>query len=48
MISAYAGLLNGGRCLAMKAHPVGGDDCARWSKLSNVVIEGGGTLDGES
>eukprot|EP00929_Paragymnodinium_shiwhaense_P076197 TRINITY_DN39134_c0_g1_i1.p1 TRINITY_DN39134_c0_g1~~TRINITY_DN39134_c0_g1_i1.p1 ORF type:complete len:464 (-),score=38.57 TRINITY_DN39134_c0_g1_i1:50-1441(-) len=46
MQDAHAGLLNGGRCLKKKSPLVGWDDCATWSKLSNVVIEGGGTLDG--
>lgn len=47
MTDAHAGLLNGGRCLRKKAPLVGWDDCAEWSKLSNVVIEGGGTLDAD-
>lgn len=48
MVTAHAGLLNGGRCKRMKQRPLGGDDCADWTKLSNVVIEGAGTgtLDG--
>lgn len=48
MVTAHAGLLNGGRCKRMKQPPLGGDDCADWTKLSNVVIEGAGTgtLDG--
>ena len=46
MVTAHAGLLNGGRCLAMNPTPVGGDDCARWRTLSNVVIEGTGIVDG--
>jgi polygalacturonase len=45
MTPAHAGLLNGGRCLKMKDPLVGWDDCAVWSKLENVAIEGGGTLD---
>jgi hypothetical protein len=73
MVTARAGLINGGRCVqvransikaarcnspAMFAHDVslshrvqykdplvGWDDCDEWSKLENVVIEGGGTLD---
>jgi len=45
MTPAHAGLVNGGRCLRLKAPLVGWDDCAQWSKLENVVIEGGGTLD---
>jgi hypothetical protein len=55
MVTAHAGLINGGRCLRMKRQPTGGDDCAAWRKLSNVVIEGGGgdggsggTLDGNA
>lgn len=47
MVTAHAGLLNGGRCLRMKLNPRGGDDCAEWHKLSNVVIEGKGTIDGD-
>ena len=46
MISAYAGLLYGGRCREYKHPRVGWDDCATWSKISNVVIEGSGTIDG--
>jgi polygalacturonase len=45
MTWAHAGLLNGGRCLRLKSPLVGWNDCAEWSKLANVVIEGGGTLD---
>jgi len=45
MMWAHAGLLNGGRCVKLKDPLVGWDDCAAWSKLENVVIEGGGTLD---
>ena len=45
MMSAPAGLLNAGRCVRMKDPLVGWDDCAEWSKLVNVAIEGGGTLD---
>ena len=47
MVTAHAGMINGGRCLRMKANPLGGDDCDQWSKLSNVVIEGGGVLDAD-
>jgi hypothetical protein len=45
MTPAHAGLLNGGVCLKKKDPLVGWDDCAVWSKLENVVIDGGGTLD---
>jgi len=45
MTWAHAGFLNGGRCQKLKDPLVGWDDCAEWSKLENVVIEGGGTLD---
>ena len=45
MVWAHAGLFNAGRCLEIKDPKVGWDDCKKWSKLSNVVIEGGGTLD---
>ena len=45
MMTAHAGFLNGGRCVKYKDPLVGWDDCAEWTKLSNVVIEGGGTLD---
>lgn len=45
MMWAHAGFLNGGRCLKLKDPLVGWDDCAEWSKLENVAIEGGGTLD---
>ncbi len=47
MMYAHASLLNAGRCLEMKSPRVGWDDCARWSKLQNVVLSGGGTIDGE-
>ena len=47
MMYAHASLLNAGRCLEMKNPRVGWDDCARWSKLQNVVLSGGGTIDGE-
>lgn len=46
MVTAHAGMINGGKCLRMKAAPAGGDDCEEWRKLANVVIEGGGTIDG--
>eukprot|EP00035_Acanthoeca_spectabilis_P007294 m.134786 g.134786 ORF g.134786 m.134786 type:complete len:150 (+) comp13884_c0_seq2:544-993(+) len=45
MMDAHAGFINGGRCLKKKDPLVGWDDCAEWSQLENVVIEGGGTLD---
>ena len=45
MVWAHAGFINGGRCIKLKEPAVGWDDCAEWTKLSNVVIEGGGTLD---
>lgn len=45
MRTAHAGLLNAGRCLRLKDPLVGWDDCAEWSKLVNVAIEGGGLLD---
>ena len=47
MTPAHAGLLNGGVCLKKKQPLVGWDDCALWSKLQNVVIEGGGLLDAD-
>eukprot|EP01062_Namystynia_karyoxenos_P067415 TRINITY_DN61368_c0_g1_i1.p1 TRINITY_DN61368_c0_g1~~TRINITY_DN61368_c0_g1_i1.p1 ORF type:complete len:471 (+),score=87.24 TRINITY_DN61368_c0_g1_i1:76-1413(+) len=46
MMSAHAGLLNAGRCTRMKDPSVGWDDCAEWTKLTNVVLEGSGTIDG--
>lgn len=46
MTTAHAALLNGGKCLQMKDPLVGWDDCAEWSTLENVVIEGGGTING--
>eukprot|EP00040_Diaphanoeca_grandis_P005346 m.32462 g.32462 ORF g.32462 m.32462 type:complete len:462 (+) comp16649_c0_seq1:163-1548(+) len=45
MTDAHAGFINGGVCLKKKDPLVGWDDCSEWSKLENVVIEGGGTLD---
>ncbi|KAJ8601577.1 hypothetical protein CTAYLR_005233 [Chrysophaeum taylorii] len=42
---AHAGLLNGGRCVRLKDPLVGWGDCAEWTKLENVVVEGGGILD---
>lgn len=45
MTMAHAGFLNGGRCLRLKDPLVGWDDCAEWSRLENVVLEGAGTLD---
>jgi polygalacturonase len=45
MVEAHAGFLNGGRCIKKKDPLVGWDDCAEWTKLANVAIEGGGTLD---
>ena len=42
---AHAGLLNAGRCVKMKDPLVGWDDCAEWSTLENVAVEGGGLLD---
>jgi len=49
MTDAHAGFINGGRCLQKApyqsaAHP---DGCVQWSKLENVVIEGGGMLDAD-
>lgn len=46
MMDAHAGLLNGARCVKKKEPLVGWDDCEKWSTLENVVIEGGGTIDG--
>mmetsp|Transcript_12717 Transcript_12717/g.40325 ORF Transcript_12717/g.40325 Transcript_12717/m.40325 type:complete len:466 (+) Transcript_12717:48-1445(+) len=45
MVWAHAGFLNGGRCLRLKDPLVGWDDCAEWSVLENVVLDGFGTLD---
>eukprot|EP00041_Stephanoeca_diplocostata_P030212 m.907050 g.907050 ORF g.907050 m.907050 type:complete len:377 (-) comp23711_c0_seq2:118-1248(-) len=45
MVTAHAGILNGGRCVRLKDPLVGWDDCAEWTKLTNVVLEGGGTID---
>ena len=45
MVIAYAGLINSGCCLKMNKAPVGGEICEIWTKLTNVVIEGGGSLD---
>ena len=47
MVWAHAGFLNAGRCIRFKDPLVGWDDCAEWTKLHNVVLEGGGTLDGD-
>ena len=49
MVTARAGMLNAGRCARARAVATGGDDCAEWEKLANVVLEGGGTgtLDGD-
>jgi len=47
MTPAHAGLINGGVCLKKKQPLVGWDDCLEWSKLENVVIEGGGMLDAD-
>eukprot|EP00729_Bicosta_minor_P019385 gene19385-12683_t len=41
MTQAHAGFLNGGQCLKYKDPLVGWDDCKDWSKLENVVVEGG-------
>lgn len=50
----HASLLNGGVCQKMRpACPDGcpgrnlGDTCAEWSKLQNVALRGGGTIDGD-
>jgi polygalacturonase len=50
----HASLLNGGRCQHMKpACPTGckgqslGDQCAEWTKLQDVALRGGGTIDGD-
>eukprot|EP01065_Artemidia_motanka_P027529 TRINITY_DN32717_c0_g1_i1.p1 TRINITY_DN32717_c0_g1~~TRINITY_DN32717_c0_g1_i1.p1 ORF type:complete len:456 (+),score=140.37 TRINITY_DN32717_c0_g1_i1:57-1370(+) len=45
MMYAHAGMLNAGRCVRMKDPLVGWDDCAEWRKVSNLVVEGSGTLD---
>lgn len=50
MTDAHAGFINGGRCLKKAAaqtaaHP---DGCMQWSKLENVVIDGGGMLDADA
>lgn len=48
MYHAHASLLNGARCLRMRAtgEAEGGDECAEWGTLTNVVIEGAGLVDG--
>lgn len=48
MVWAHAGLINGGRCVRFKSPLVGWDDCEEWTKLENVVLEGGGELDGRA
>jgi exo-poly-alpha-galacturonosidase len=47
MTDAHAGLINGARCLrkALSQTPAHPDGCELWSKLENVIIEGGGLLD---
>lgn len=47
MLEAYAGLVNGAKCVRKKAPLVGWDDCAEWGRLENVCLEGGGTIDGD-
>lgn len=45
----HAALINGGTCLQMKPGPVvpgNGDQCAQWDHLTNITINGGGTIDG--
>ncbi|KAJ8601729.1 hypothetical protein CTAYLR_003209 [Chrysophaeum taylorii] len=42
MTWAHAGLLNGGKCVRF-----GEEECAEWSRVENVVVDGGeGVLDG--
>jgi len=43
---AYSGFINGALCTALKEPLVGWNDCAAWSEVSNVVVEGEGTIDG--
>ena len=46
---AHAALINGGRCTALRPGPPAwppGDQCTEWTRLHNVVIEGGGLIDG--
>eukprot|EP00756_Hemistasia_phaeocysticola_P019048 Hpha_TRINITY_DN15635_c1_g1::TRINITY_DN15635_c1_g1_i1::g.101864::m.101864 len=57
MRDAHAGLINGARCLRRQSdtsdadgadhtsNTVSWDECAKWGKLRDVVIEGGGTID---
>ena len=54
MAFGHASLLNGGICKQMKpACPTGckgqnlGDQCAEWTKLQDVTLSGGGTIDGD-
>ena len=46
MMMAHAALLNAGRCLRLKEPLVGWDDCAEWSMLQNLVVSGGGEING--
>lgn len=48
MMDAHAGIINGARCLRKKSPLVGWDDCAEWNTLSNVVLEGKGTIDADA
>jgi polygalacturonase len=46
MTRAHAALLNAGRCVRIKDPLVGWDDCAEWTTVQNLVISGGGEING--
>jgi polygalacturonase len=50
MVMAHAGFINGGACLKINKDAEYGslEHCMEWTKLQNVIIEGGGTLDANS
>ena len=43
----HASLLNAGVCLNVTNSPRPGDNCYQWQKIRNLIIEGGGVIDGQ-
>jgi hypothetical protein len=43
----HASLINAAVCLELSNSTEPGDNCLNWAKKTNIIIEGGGTIDGQ-
>jgi polygalacturonase len=47
MGTGHASLLNAAVCLELSNSTAPGDNCLSWAKKTNIIIEGGGTINGQ-